>query len=102
MQSVQAKGRQRITMARIQPALILLARGATINEVAEQVGISTTTVLAWMDWCSGRRGAIEELAGAGQLKLSPGERAQLWERIDRRQRKRRRRLGVREMLTKSS
>ncbi len=90
--------RQRLNVERITPALVMLGQGASVSNVAARVGVSTTTVLAWMDWCYSRRDEVEANLQAMEPGMTPGQRGRLWERIERRQTKRQRRLGVRELL----
>ncbi len=86
-------------MERIAPALVLLAQGAYVTEVARSASVSTTTILNWMDWGWKHRAETETYLREHNPELSDEELAALWARIERRRAKRRRRLDLTDVLS---
>jgi hypothetical protein len=94
-----APRRQPLTIERIAPALILVAEGGYARKVARSMGVSTTTVLNWIDWAWEHRPKVEAYLHEHYPDLSEESLEQLWARMRRRQEKRRRRLDVRDVLS---
>jgi hypothetical protein len=91
--------RQPLTIERLAPALILVAEGGYARRVARSVGVSTTTILNWMDWAWEHRPKVEAYLHEHYPDVSEETLEQLWARMRRRQEKRRRRLNVRDVLS---
>lgn len=87
-------------LERIAPALAGLARGAYTAEVAQGSGVSTVTILNWMDWSWRHRAETEQYLRDQYPDLTPEQLASLWARIERRRAKRQRRLDVTSILTR--
>jgi len=87
-------------LERIAPALVALARGAYTAEVAQSSGVSTVTVLNWMDWSWKHRAETEQYLRDHYADLTSEQLASLWARIERRRAKRQRRLDVTSILTR--
>lgn len=101
-ETVQNKPRRRHrTVESIAPAMALLAQGQYTNQVAEAVGVSTVTVLNWMDWAWKHRQELDSYLREHYPNLSEGEIASLWLRIERRRMRRQRRLDFRRLLSPS-
>lgn len=86
-------------MERIAASLVALARGAYTAEVARAAGVSTVTVLNWMDWSWKHRAETEEYLRQHFPDLRDEELQGLWNRIRRRRAKRQRRLDLTGVLS---
>jgi len=82
----------------IAPALALLAQGVYAKQVAESVGVSTATILTWMDWGWKHRHETEAYLRKHYPDLSEEDLAGLWARVARRRAKRERRLDFTDVL----
>ncbi len=89
--SKPSKRGRRLTVERVGPALALLAQGAYAREAAELAGVSTATVLNWMDWAWRHREDVDAFLRQNHPELSKAELTQLWQRIERRRNRRERR-----------
>nr|MBC7245180.1 helix-turn-helix domain-containing protein [Chloroflexota bacterium] len=86
------------SVASIAPALALLAQGQHATQVASTVGVSTTTILNWMDWAWKHRQELDAYLDKHYPDLTKEQVAGLWERIARRRIKRERRLDFESLL----
>ncbi len=82
---------RRLTVERVAPALALLAQGAYAREAAELAGVSTATVLNWMDWAWKHREDVDAFLQKNHPELDKMRLTQLWHRIKRRRTRRERR-----------
>jgi len=99
---VKKKARRRrrpLTLERVAPAFVLLARGAYAREVARSMTVSTTTILNWMDWGWKNQRKTDSYLQEHYPDLSEEELGHLWMRMRRRRGKRERRLDVKQVLT---
>ena len=95
----QAQPRARLQkLERIAPALVMLAGGAYAADVARSAGVSTVTILNWMDWSWKHRREMESFLHQHHPELNEADLAALWKRVERRREKRRRRMDVAEVL----
>jgi len=96
---VAARKRQR-NVESLAPALILLAEGKQAKDVARQMGVSSATILNWMDWAWRHRDQVESHLREHHPQVSQEQRAALWARIARRRAKRERRVDFASLLTR--
>jgi hypothetical protein len=97
LDSSQQKRLQKVE--RIAGALVSLARGDYTAEVARAAGVSTVTILNWMDWSWKHRAETEEYLLRHYPDLTREELASLWTRIEHRRAKRQRRLDLTGVLS---
>ncbi len=90
-----------LTVERVAPALVRLAQGEYAGAVAEEFGVSTTTVLNWMDFGWRNQNKIEDYLREHHPELDETDLQALWQRMQRRQAKRRRRTHPRDVLSDS-
>ncbi len=83
--------KRRLTVERVAPALALLAKGSYAREAAELAGVSVATVLNWMDWAWKHRDQVNAYLRERYPDLQEDKLQYLWERIERRRARRRRR-----------
>lgn len=83
--------RRKLTVERVAPAMALLAQGAYAKEAAKPAGVSVATILNWMDWAWRKREAVDAYLREHYPDLSEEQLAHLWNRIERRRAKRKRR-----------
>ncbi|MGC8787855.1 MAG: hypothetical protein ACP5Q1_10560 [Anaerolineae bacterium] len=95
----RAPRKRRRSVELVAPALALLAQGQYAERVAQAVGVSTATVLNWMDWAWKHRQELDIYLRKHYPDLSEEEIAALWLRIERRRIKRQRRLDFRSLLS---
>ena len=86
-------------LERIGPALVSLARGTYTADVARASGVSTVTILNWMDWSWKHREETEAYLREFHPDVSEAELSSLWTRIERRRAKRQRRLDLTSVLS---
>jgi hypothetical protein len=89
--SKATKGKRRLTVERVAPALAVLARGSYAREAAELAGVSVATVLNWMDWAWKHRDEVDAYLRESHPDLGEDRIKHLWERIERRRARRQRR-----------
>ena len=90
--------RQR-TVERLAPALALLANGLFARQVAETMGVSTATILTWMDWGWRHRPEVEAHLEEHYPHLTAADLRRLWQRVQRRHDRRQRRLDLTAVLS---
>jgi len=95
-----SRGKRLRKVERIAPALVALAGGAYTAEVAQASGVSTVTVLNWMDWSWKHRAETELYLREHYPELTQEQIESLWTRIQRRRAKRQRRLDLTGMLNR--
>jgi len=83
----------------IAPALVLLAQQQQAKEVARQMGVSSATILNWMDWAWRHRDRVEPYLLEHYPLLTQEQRDGLWARIARRRAKRERRVDFAGLLS---
>jgi hypothetical protein len=83
----------------IAPALVLLAQQQQAKEVARQMGVSSATILNWMDWAWRRRDQVEPYLLEHYPQLTREQWDGLWTRIARRRAKRERRVDFTSLLS---
>jgi hypothetical protein len=91
--------RQRSAEA-IAPALALLAQQMEARRVAGTMGVSTATVLNWMDWAWKNRVQVEPYLHGRYPDLTQQQWDGLWLRIARRRARRERRLDLVSVLAR--
>ncbi len=83
----------------IAPALVLLAQQMQAKQVAQQMGVSSATVLNWMDWAWRHRDQVEPYLLKHYPQLTQEQWTGLWARIARRRAKRERRIDFASLLS---
>lgn len=65
------------------------------------MGVSTVTILNWMDWSWRHRAETQNYLTQHYPELNEADLATLWGRIERRRAKRQRRLNLTDVLSRS-
>ena len=85
---------------RIAPYLVALAQGKFAIDVAADAGVSSITVLNWMDWSSKRPDQVEAYLREQFPDITDEDVANLWTRVRQRRTRRLRRLDLTDVLAR--